>query len=262
MAVNEGKLHLEPQFRFDVAPSLLVLPKEKVLDQVRLSPELCNQWLKFVTPLLADAAQVEGRFSLDVTSGSLPLSAMTNGDVDGTFLIHDAQVRPGNLAAEIVGAVEQVRSIVQRRPPKSLNRERPFMKMPAQEVSFKLTEGRVTHQGATFVFSDLVVRTSGAVSLADESLELIADIPIKDEWVGSNDKLLGSLKGKSVQIPIRGTLSRPQLDNRVIAQLARDIGTSAVENLLEDQLKGKVPDKVDGVIKQGLDQLFAPKKKK
>ena len=261
MAVNEGKLHLEPQFRFDVTPSLLVLPKEKVLDQVRLSPELCNQWLKFVAPLLADATQVDGRFSLDVTKGTLPLSAPTSGTVDGTFAVHEAQVRPGSLAAEIVGAVEQVRSIVQRRPPKPLNRERPFMKMPAQEVPFRLAEGRVAHQGATFVFSDLVVRTSGTVGL-DESLDLIADIPIKDEWLGSNDKLLGSLKGKTVQIPIRGTLSRPQLDNRVLAGLARDIGTSAVGSLLEDQLKGKVPDKVDDVIKQGLDQLFAPKKKK
>ena len=261
MAVNEGKLHLEPQFRFDVTPSLLVLPKEKVLDQVRLSPELCNQWLKFVAPLLADAAQVDGKFSLDVAAGSLPLSAPTSGTLDGTFVVHEAQVRPGSLAAEIVGAVEQVRSIVQRRAPKSLNRERPFMKMPAQEVPFRLTEGRVAHQGATFVFSDLVVRTSGSVGL-DESLDLIAEIPIKDDWLGSDGKLLGSLKGKSVQIPIRGTLTRPQLDNRVLAGLARDIGTSAIESLLEDQLKGKVPDKVDGVIKQGLDQLFAPKKKK
>lgn len=261
MAVNEGKLHLEPQFRFDVTPSLLVLPKEKVLDQVRLSPELCNQWLKFVAPLLADATQVEGRFSLDVASGSLPLAAMTTGDVDGSLAVHDAQVRPGSLAAEIVGTVEQIRSIVQRRPPKPLNRERPFMKMPAQDIPFRLTEGRVAHQGATFAFSDLVVRTSGSVGL-DESLDLIADIPIKDEWVGSNEKLLGSLRGKTVQIPIRGTLSRPQLDNRVLARLARDVGTSAVGSLLEDQLKGKVPDKVDDVIKQGLDQLFSPKKKK
>ena len=261
MAVNEGKLHLEPQFRFDVSPSLLVLPKDKVLDQVRLSPELCSQWLKFIAPLLADATQVDGRFSLDVVSGSLPLSAPTTGSVDGTFSVHEAQVRPGALAVEIVGAVEQVRSIVQRRPPKAVNRERPFMKMPAQEVPFRLVDGQVVHQGATFVFSDLVVRTSGSVGI-DERINLIADIPIKDEWLGSNDKLLGSLKGKTIQIPIRGTLSRPQLDNRVLAGLARDIGTSAVGSLLEDQLKGKVPDKVDSVIKQGLDQLFAPKKKK
>ena len=142
-------------------------------------------------------------------------------------------------------------------------RDRAFFLAEGGGVSMKhsMAEGRVAHQGAMFVFSDLVVRTSGSVGL-DESLDLIAEIPIKDEWLASDGKLLGSLKGKSVQIPIRGTLTKPQLDNRVLAGLARDIGTSAVGSLLEEQLKGKVPDKLDGVLKQGLDQLFAPKKKK
>ncbi|HLQ43312.1 MAG TPA: hypothetical protein VK137_01175, partial [Planctomycetaceae bacterium] len=237
--------------RLDVDPSLLVLPEEKVLDQVRLTPELCNQWLKFVAPLLADATQVDGKCSLDLAKGSLPLLSPTSGRLAGTLSVHQAAVRPGALAAEIVSAVEQVRSIIQRRSPRAGNSERVLLEMPAQAVPFQLAEGRVAHQGATFVVSDVVVRTSGSVGL-DDSLNLIAEIPIKDEWLG-NVKALGSLKGKSVQIPISGTLSKPRMDGQVLANLARQMGRSAVENLL--------PDPTGGALQKGLDKLFAPKRK-
>ena len=76
----------------------------------------------------------------------------------------------------------------------------------------------------------------------------MAEVPVREEWLRNiNEKLLAGLKGYVLQIPIGGTLSRPQIDNRALAELARQIAGSAanrwIENELEKQLKKLFPPK-------------------
>jgi len=248
--INEGRLHFTPQIRLDQSPALIVLPQEKVIDQVRLSPELCGSWLKFVMPLLADAAEVEGKFSLDVTGGSLPLMAPTSGEMSGAVAIHQAQVRPGPFSMQIVGLVDQIRSVIRQRATGDPQRERVWMEMPEQSVDFKLTQGRMHHRAITFQIKDVTLRTSGSVGM-DETLNLMAEFGIPDEWVG-NTKLLAGLKGKSIRLPIGGTLSRPHPDSRVLGELTKQLGGSALEGLLEKQLDNKL----DGLFKKKLNKLL------
>ena len=75
IAVNDGTLHLTPTVYLDRNPFTVVLPQEKLVDQVSLSPELCANALKFVAPMLADSTQVDGKFSADMHSATLPLLA-------------------------------------------------------------------------------------------------------------------------------------------------------------------------------------------
>ncbi len=234
--INEGRLHFTPQIRFDQSSSLIVLPPEKVIDQVRLSPELCSSWLKFVMPLLADAAEVEGKFSLDVAGGSLPLMTPATGEMNGAVAIHQAQVRPGPSSMQILGLIDQVRSVIRQRPGADPQRERVWMELPEQTVDFKLEEGRVHHRALTIQIKDVTLQTSGSVG-TDETLNLIAEFGIPDEWIG-NTKLLAGLKGKSIRIPIGGTLSRPLPDARILGELTKQLGGSALEGLLEKKLDG------------------------
>jgi translocation and assembly module TamB len=250
MMVNDGRLHFTPQVRLDQSPARIVLPQEKVIDQVRLSPELCSSWLKFVMPLLADATEIEGKFSLDVAAGSLPLMAPTTGEMNGAVAIHRAQVRPGPFSMQIVGLVDQVRAVIRQRAAGDPQRERVWMEMPEQSVDFTLTQGRMHHRTITFQIKDVTLRTSGSVGM-DETLNLIAEFGIPDDWVG-NTKLLAGLKGKSIRIPIGGTLSRPQPDGRVLGELTRQLGGSALEGLFEKQLDNKL----DGLFKKKLNKLL------
>ena len=110
------------------------------------------------------------------------------------------------------------------------------------------------HEGLTFIVKNVTVRTSGSVG-TDETISLVAEIGIRDEWLGNN-KALAGLKGQSIQIPMTGTLTRPQPDPRVFANLAQQIGGSALEGLLQD----KVGDKLDDAINNGLDKLLKRKK--
>ena len=248
--INEGRLHFTPQIRLDQSPALIVLPQEKVIDQVRLSPELCGSWLKFIMPLLADAAEVEGKFSLDVAGGLLPLTAPATGEMNGAVAIHQAQVRPGPFSMQIVGLVDQIRAVIRQRTAGEPQRERVWMEMPEQSVDFKLTQGRMHHRAITFQIKEVTLRTSGSVGM-DETLNLMAEFGIPDEWLG-NTKLLAGLKGKSIKIPIGGTLSRPHPDVRVLGELTKQMGGSALEGLLEKNLDNKL----EGLFKKNLNKLL------
>jgi hypothetical protein len=109
-----------------------------------------------------------------------------------------------------------------------------------------VADGRVEHGNFELQIGDVIVRTSGYVGF-DQSLGLVAEIPIRDKWV-ARDKFLRGLAGQTLKIPIRGTLSKPQLDQRAIAWLGQQMIGSAASGLLEDV--------IDRGLQKGLDQLF------
>ena len=241
--VAGGKMHLTPQVRFDHNPAILVLPTEKVLDQVQITPQLCDSWLKYVTPMLADATQINGKFSLDITEASvLPISAPMTGQMTGALEVHQVQVRPGGAALQVMGMYDQIKSLIERKPVGAAPRDRIWMQMPEQAIPFKLAAGRVYHENVTFSIGEGRVTSSGSVGM-DETIDYMLQIAILDDWV-KDQKLLANLKGKSIRIPVRGTLTRPQMDTRILGELAAQIGGTALEGALEnkvdDLFKGKL----------------------
>ncbi len=258
--VNEGTVRLNSQLRLDRTPAMIVLQSERVIDKVRLSPELCAGWLKFVAPLMADATRVDGRFSVVLANGALPVSDPSAGDVAGQLAVHQAQVAPGPLGNQVLTVVDRIKALTKSKSLKPADllslaeqsasaggRERVLVTLPEQEVPFRLVNGRVHHEGLTLVTKEATLKTRGSVGL-DESLELVVEVPVRDEWIAQN-KQLASLRGKSLSIPVRGSLTAPQLDLRVFESLAREAITAPVENLLENELQ------------KGLNRLLPGKKK-
>ena len=43
-------------------------------------------------------------------------------------------------------------------------------------------------------------------------------IPVQDAWV-AKEPLLSSLKGQSLQVPVGGTLTHPQMDQHALSQI-------------------------------------------
>ena len=246
--IADGRFHLTPMIRLDRNPALLVLPAEKVIDRVQITPEICNRWLKYVTPFMADATQVDGQFSLEVAGGNLPLQSPGSGDLSGTLGVHQVRVRPGASALQLLGVYEQIESLITRKPA-SAPRDRVWMQMPEQAIPFKLAAGRVHHQNVTFVIGDGTIHSSGSVGM-DESIDLLLQVPVQDDW--TKEKLLAGLKGKSLKIPVRGTLNSPQIDSRVLTELASQIGGTALEGAIE----GKIKNELDDLFKKKLNKFL------
>jgi hypothetical protein len=274
IAVNEGTVRLNSQLRLDRSPALIVLQSDRIIDKVRLSPELCAGWLKFVAPIMADATRVEGRFSVILSNGALPVSNPSMGEVAGQFAVHQAQLSPGPFANQVITIVDRIKALTKSRSfkPNDLlslaeqsgtsansGRERVWVTLPEQEVPFRMANGRVFHEGLTLVTKEATLKTRGSVGL-DESLDLVVEVPIRDEWVAQNKSLSG-LRGKSLHIPVRGSLTQPQLDARVLESLAREAFTAPIENALEKELQ-KGLDKGFGKELENSLNRFLPGKKK
>ncbi len=238
LTIAEGRVHLAPQFSFQPGATVLTLPAGRIVDQVRLSPELCRDSLKYVTPLLADATQIDGRFSLDLTEAAWPIGNVAAGRTTGSLEIYQAQLIPGGTTTKLLAIVEQVRSIVQQRTSSNPVANRVQLQLPAQTVQFRQANGRVMHDRLILRTPDVEIQTRGSVGF-DESLDLVASIPISESWI-SDEKVRQALGGQTIQVPIRGTLQQPQIDPGVLGELARRAAGNAVNRVLEGRLQDQL----------------------
>jgi hypothetical protein len=244
LAVGEGQLTAAPNIRLDPSPSELTLPQGPLITNVRISTEVSEALLKYVAPVLAGATQSEGQFSLALEATRVPLGEPKKADSSGQLTVHSVRVVPGPLAAQWVGLAQQIESLIKRRDPASQpNRSQvTLLSVRDQQVNFRVVDGRVHHQNMEFQVGDVILRSQGSVGL-DETIALTLSVPIQDAWIAKEPLLVG-FKGQSLQIPVSGTLMRPQMDPRAVASITQQL------------LQGAAQQAVGGELNKALDKLF------
>ncbi len=244
--VSQGMLRMVPHLHMNHDPPLLTLDAGQVLTGVNISPRMCQDWLKYVAPLAADATRAEGRFSLSVERAEIPLWQPATARLRGTLLVDSARLGPGPLAMQLIDLGQQVQAIVQGRLPASAPREpSAWVLIPQQQTRFELVDSRVYHDRCTFQVDNAVLHTRGSVGL-DQSLALVVQVPIQDGWL-ERDKRLAVLRGMIVEVPIGGTWTRPRLDAHALEQLTTQVLRQTAKGMLEEG------------INRGLQELFGPR---
>ena len=246
LAVAEGQLNAAPDVRLDPEPMLLTLPKGPVLTNVKISPEVSEAMLKYIAPVLAGATQSEGQFSLQLDGARVPLLDTKKMDASGQLTVHSVRVVPGPMAKQWVDLAQQIQSLVKRTDAAAAQgRQVTLLTVQDQQVNFKVADGRVYHQGMEFQMGDLTCRSEGSVGL-DETVAITLRLAIPDKWV-EGQPLLAGFKGQQLAIPISGTLSRPQMDQRAVASLSKQL------------IQGAAQQAVGGEIDKALGKFFKPK---
>ncbi|QDU96909.1 AsmA family protein [Lignipirellula cremea] len=247
VAVSEGRLRAAPQIQLNASPTMLVLGQTALLEKVRLSPAMCRHWLKYVAPLLADSTVAEGRFSVNLQGAALPVANLVAGSCQGQLLVHSAQVGPGPLAQQLMGSANQLIAVAKQQtfPGRSTGTSSRQLTLAEQTINFQLAQGRVYHENLVMQFDDVQIRTKGSVGF-DQTLSLVAQIPVADNWLG-NSPLAQSLRGKSIELPVQGTLKQPSLDSRSLTNLGKQMLQGTTNQLLEEG------------VNRGLQQLFGPR---
>jgi translocation and assembly module TamB len=247
LAVGEGQLSLAPSLRLDPSPAELIHPAGPLVTNVRISPEVSEAMLKYIAPVLTGATQTEGLFSMQLEATRMPLGEMRRLDSAGKLTVHSVRVVPGELAREWIALAQQIEAIAKRQDSTALATKPPvtLLSIRDQQVNFRVVDGRVHHQNMEFQVGDIVMRSQGSVGL-DETLAIMLQVPIQDSWIASQP-LLSGLKGQSLQVPISGTLTRPQVDQRAIASLSQQLLQSAAGQA------------IGGELNKALDKLFKPK---
>ncbi|MEX0938718.1 MAG: hypothetical protein WDZ59_12730 [Pirellulales bacterium] len=240
IAVSEGRILGAPQVHLAVERPAVVLPRGQLIDQVHISPEVIDAGLKYVSPLLSQATRSQGRFSLAIDGAQIPLDQPIDAGSRGELTIHEARVTPGPLAMEILAIARQIRSLRQgdRLLPQLATaeaRDRTLLEMSQEQIAFEVSGRRVHHRGVTANVGDVEIRTHGSVGF-DQTLAIVAEVPIRDDWVGQRPWLAG-LRGQTMQFPVRGTLSRPELDPQTLRNLNAQLIGNAVEGAVLEGLQ-------------------------
>ncbi len=243
--VGQGHLNLAGQVHYRPGSPWMRLDRGVVAESVRLTPEMTDRWLKYLAPLAADTARIDGTIGAEIDDAVIVFDQPEQSRVTGRLHVGGVQMAAGPLANQILGGVDQLKSLaraVSTQPSQPTNRT--LITMPPQTVDFAVDHGVVSHERLFFEVDRAQVVTSGRVSF-DGRLDMIAQVPLDARWLGSD---LQGLAGQPVTLPIDGTLSRPSLDSsgvrQVVSQLAVEAAQSTAENYLQQQLN------------RGIDRIF------
>jgi hypothetical protein len=234
LPLSEGQLRLASQLRLAPEPKELYVRPGRIAEQLRINPRMCAHALQYIAPVLAGVATAEGRFSIELDGCRIPLDDPAQAELAGRMILHSAQIGPGPLVHELA-------VLLGRASPAQLKRE--------AVIPFQMAEGRVYHRDLELVFPDLTIRTHGSVGL-DQSLQIMAEMPIPPKWRGRHQMLDLALKDQIIRVPIAGTLSKPKIDGKTLDQLSQRFLENAARNVLE---RG-----INEGITRGLEQLFGP----
>lgn len=278
---GNGTVTVRPEIDLSAAAPVVRIAPGDLMQNVQLTPAFCRDWMKYVAPLLADVTTAEGSFSVKSGEILVPLDNCQNATARGAVTLHNVTVGAGPLAQQLLETVDSVRTMLK---PGSTSKDRSvWMQLGQQEIPFAVEGGRVYHEGLKLQVKDLAVTTRGSVGF-DQSLQMVAAIPVHDDWI-AGERWLEGLRGQWIEIPVSGTVSRPVLDRRAIQQLStqllqrtaqnelnRVVGDQAqklqekaatqingFQQQLQDKLKNEVGDKVPGDLLKGIDSLFGPR---
>jgi hypothetical protein len=259
--VSEGRLTTAPRLVLTGAEPAAVFERGPLVQSVRISPEMCNLWLKYVAPLLADATEAEGKFSLSLEGASVPLFTPGRSDAAGALAIHGAQVGPGPLAKQYLDMARQLRAFINPQAAAagddSYSR---WLLLPEHNVQFAVKDGVVYHDGLTMTAREFQIITKGSVRIEDQAINFVASIPIQEKWFQDRErlKLLSSLAGQTLQIPVTGTLSQPKLEGKIFENFGKQVAGQAVQGFI-DKNKDKVKGLFDKEVGGALERLFGPR---
>lgn len=212
----------------------LTVSQGRLVEKVVLTPELCRQWLRYAAPILADTTRVEGSASVDVQECRVPLESPQAVQASGTLVLHRANAAPGPFAKSVLEVVRQIQSIAGNSPTSGSDLQ---LVAPAQNVSVQARNGRIFHDRFVVHLGSEdgpAITTTGSVGF-DQTLDLVAEIPLERGWF-KEERVAAALGGQTLRIPIRGTLSRPTPDPRVLQEFARRAAAGAIGGFLDRQI--------------------------
>ena len=164
LGVGTGKVALAPQIDLRGTSPILRHEQGRVIENIQLSKQLCHSWLKYVAPLLADAAEANGTFSADLELARVPLLAPSASSVRGQLVINEGRVGPGTLSRQFLSLADQIKSIARGgRGSRIFDPDRHLMVLPRQRVAFELKNGAVYHRNLIMRIGDVDVTTQGTV---------------------------------------------------------------------------------------------------
>lgn len=209
--LNGGSLRVDPEVERGGDGSWTVrLGSGSSLSDAEVNDEVSRRVLSYVAPVLDRATRVRGRVSAEVARAEFPIGPGFRREtvVEGRVVFQDVAFAPGPLATSLVALVGAEAATLRLDEP----------------VVLSIAEGRVRQRGLAVPLGNLSrIELAGDVGF-DRSLDLVASLPITRSMVANNDLLGDVVEGTRIAVPIRGTLSNPQIDREAFRTAMNDLG--------------------------------------
>ncbi len=236
IATAQGKVRLAGSVDLKPDEPLLLMPgTNRVLDGVKITPELTRQLLSRINPVFYYMADADGTVHLDVNDLRLPLgeTMLDVGQGSGKVDLVKMRAQPSGWLSELL-VMGKIAS------------SKEMLAVELKGGSFRIDKGRIHYRDITLIFAQSFdAMFSGSVGL-DETLDLIVSVPIRAEMLrqmgvkGAVEQYAQMLEGTRIEIPLVGTRKHPQLDlSKVDTEaLLKDVLKKGAENQAKDLLKG------------------------
>ena len=227
---NEGKLNFQARVSLTEAKPFLVISQPiNLVEDVQINTKMSDALLKFVNPVFADNNQVSG--SISFVCNQLLIDDLKTwkktAKMNGLFSGKELLFQPRK------GIMSDLGSILGADMSSKLGEMRP--------VSIELADGVFSYKDMHLVFSSLMdLSFSGEVGL-DESINMRVGIPILPSMLTNNPELSEILVGQRIYMPIKGTLSKPELDVGAFPGLLLE--------QIADVLGKQIPEKIGDLLK-------------
>jgi hypothetical protein len=138
-----------------------------LMNNTELTPEICNDLLKYIVPTFAGVTRTSGRVSLAIDDYSWPIGKPDEASVQGELTLHSVEIGPGTIASSLVTKVP------------GMNLPNTFKVVRDDVVPFWIENGRVYHKNFAIGLLDgqtePLVATEGSVGF-DQSLDVVAKV--------------------------------------------------------------------------------------
>jgi hypothetical protein len=169
----------------------------QLLHEMELTPDLCNELLQFVIPILARTTRVSGRISLELDDFNWPLGKSRATELKGRLTLHSVEAGAGELTKSIAEAIAPgiVEGAVE------ITKE--------DDVTFSMHDGRVYHENLAFSLAGIQAISHGSVGL-DESLDWFVEvqIPALEAMDPAAHPILSALSQQRPTLHFTGTLEK------------------------------------------------------
>jgi translocation and assembly module TamB len=223
--LNDGALHLEPIFTWaEQGGSWLTFDRNSSLRGGIINEEVSHRVLSFAAPVLDGATRVRGRVSVAPVDIAFPLNGTTApARIEGDVLFDDVRFMPGPLAFALI------QFFVRGAQPALVLRD---------PISVRIADRKVYQTGLKLPVAQLAtIELEGSVDF-DRRLDLVGRLKVNPGGNNNAPFLSTLIQVARLEIPIRGTLSEPRIDEDGFKQRMKSVGSDLIDNSLQLGVEG------------------------
>jgi hypothetical protein len=215
---NGGQLDFQPTVDMRTEPYVISFKENiDILKDVQVTQGLIDGLLAAIHPLFKDAVLPDGLLGLKMKHFSWPLSEKerSRATFAGTLKLNGVRLNSTPFLAGLLNMM----GISERQ-----------LSMADQDIDFEAKNGRIALSPMTLDAEGYQLKMHGSVGF-DKTLDFIAQIPVTRKMVGKDAYQF--LQGTTLNVPIRGTSSKPLLDETAFQQATGDLIQQALRKNLE-----------------------------